>query len=161
MNTVLQIHNFIGECCLPELDEQIVALITSFIMFICVLILCWFIFSLVKNLLETVIDFLQYKFIISTNIDYDSITKALDSIISTSISDYIMLNGLYEQFIGENQEKELREYVSKALNDQLSSAFMQKLEFIYNKDAIPDLLARRILTTISIYIAKNNAAIKK
>ena len=72
-----------------------------------------------------------------------------------------MLNGLYEQFIGEQQEASLRQYVSSALEEQLSDAFLQKLEIIYNKDAIPDLLARRILTTISIYVAKNNAAIKK
>ena len=72
-----------------------------------------------------------------------------------------MLNGLYEQFIGEQQEASLRQYVSSALEEQLSDAFLQKLEVIYNKDAIPDLLARRILTTISIYVAKNNAAIKK
>ena len=72
-----------------------------------------------------------------------------------------MLNGLYEQFIGEQQEADLRQYVSSALEEQLSDAFLQKLEIIYNKDAIPDLLARRILTTISIYVAKNNAAIKK
>ena len=72
-----------------------------------------------------------------------------------------MLNGLYEQFIGEQQEASLRQYVSSALEEQLSDAFLQKLEIIYNKDAIPDLLARRILTTISIYVAKNNAATKK
>lgn len=140
---------------------QLSGLIDNIFTFISLLILCGFIFLLVNRIVITIIDFYRYKFIISIDVNYDELTSTLDTIITSSITDYVMLNGLYEQFIGEQQEASLRQYVSSALEEQLSDAFLQKLEIIYNKDAIPDLLARRILTTISIYVAKNNAAIKK
>ena len=140
---------------------QFAGLIDSLFSFVSILILCWFIFLLVNRIVITIINFYRYKFIISIDVNYDELTSVLDTIITSSITDYVMLNGLYEQFIGEQQEADLRQYVSSALEEQLSDAFLQKLEIIYNKDAIPDLLARRILTTISIYVAKNNAATKK
>ena len=140
---------------------QFAGLIDSLFSFVSILILCGFIFLLVNRIVITIINFYRYKFIISIDVNYDELTSVLDTIITSSITDYVMLNGLYEQFIGEQQEADLRQYVSSALEEQLSDAFLQKLEIIYNKDAIPDLLARRILTTISIYVAKNNAATKK
>ena len=140
---------------------QFAGLIDGLFSFVSILILCGFIFLLVNRIVITIINFYRYKFIISIDVNYDELTSTLDTIITSSITDYVMLNGLYEQFIGEQQEASLRQYVSSALEEQLSDAFLQKLEIIYNKDAIPDLLARRILTTISIYVAKNNAAIKK
>ena len=140
---------------------QFAGLTDSLFSFVSILILCWFIFLLVNRIVITIINFYRYKFIISIDVNYDELTSVLDTIITSSITDYVMLNGLYEQFIGEQQEADLRQYVSSALEEQLSDAFLQKLEIIYNKDAIPDLLARRILTTISIYVAKNNAATKK
>ena len=140
---------------------KVFGLIDNIFTFISIFILCGFIFLLINRIVETVIKFYRFKFIISIDVNYDELTATLDNIISSSISDYVMLNGLYEQFIGEQQEADLRQYVSNALEEQLSDAFLKKLEFIYNKDAIPALLARRILTTISIYVAKNNAAIKK
>ena len=140
---------------------QFAGLIDELFSFVSILILCGFIFLLVNRIVITIIDFHRYKFIISIDVNYDELTSVLDTIITSSITDYVMLNGLYEQFIGEQQEADLRQYVSSALEEQLSDAFLQKLEIIYNKDAIPDLLARRILTTISIYVAKNNAATKK
>ena len=140
---------------------QFAGLIDSLFSFVSILILCGFIFLLVNRIVITIISVSRYKFIISIDVNYDELTSVLDTIITSSITDYVMLNGLYEQFIGEQQEASLRQYVSSALEEQLSDAFLQKLEIIYNKDAIPDLLARRILTTISIYVAKNNAATKK
>lgn len=140
---------------------QVSGLIDNVFTFISILILCGFIFLLINRIVKTVIKFYRFKFIISIDVNYDELIATLDNIISGSISDYVMLNGLYEQYIGEQQEASLRQYVSNALDEQLSDTFLKKLEFIYNKDAIPDLLARRILTTISIYVAKNNAAIKK
>ena len=140
---------------------QVSGLIDNIFTFVSILILCGFIFLLINRIVETVIKFYRFKFIISIDVNYDELTATLDNIISSSISDYVMLNGLYEQYIGEKQEAGLRQYVSNALDEQLSDTFLKKLEFIYNKDAIPDLLARRILTTISIYVAKNNAAMKK
>lgn len=169
MNTLLLADNnpcFDGPCTPPPPNGileflQVYGLIDNIFTFVSILILCGFIFLLINRIVETVIRFYRFKFVISVDVNYDELIATLDNIISSSISDYVMLNGLYEQYIGEKQEAGLRQYVSNALDEQLSDTFLKKLEFIYNKDAIPDLLARRILTTISIYVAKNNAAMKK
>lgn len=137
------------------------AMFDNFFNLVGIIILCFIIFKLLNKIILTIIDFYRYKFIISIDADYDKFISILDSIINNNITDYITLNGLYDQFIGEEQEKKLRHYISNILEKQLSESFIKKLELIYNKEAIPELLAKRILTTISIYIAKNNAVKKK
>lgn len=168
MNTLVSNNNnFFHNFTLPSFPEEALEFLqtTNIIEWIfdliSILILCSFIYILANKLVKTIISFYEYKFMISAEVDYDKLISIIDSIISNSISEYITLNGFYDQFIGEQQEADLRVYVSNSLNEQLSEAFLEKLEFIYKKDSIPDLLARRILTTISIYIAKNNAAVKK
>lgn len=137
------------------------AMFDNFFNLVGIIILCFIIFKLLNKIILTIIDFYRYKFIISIDADYDKFISILDSIINNNITDYMTLNGLYDQFIGEEQEKKLRHYISNILEKQLSESFIKKLELIYNKEAIPELLAKRILTTISIYIAKNNAVKKK
>ena len=157
MNTYIN-SSFIPKMPPPkEIMEfmQIAGIVEYILNFISILILCAFIYILINKLVKTIINFYEYKFTISTQI------KTIDNIITNSITDFVTVNGLYEQFIGEEKEAELRSYVVSALDDQLSDVFMKKMEFVYNKEAIPSLLARRILTTVSIFIAKNNAAIKK
>lgn len=163
MNTYIN-SSFIPKMPPPkEIMEfmQIAGIVEYILNFISILILCAFIYILINKLIKTIINFYEYKFTISTQIDHDEIIKTIDTIITNSITDFVTVNGLYEQFIGEEKEAELRSYVVSALDDQLSDVFMKKMEFVYNKEAIPSLLARRILTTVSIFIAKNNAAIKK
>lgn len=100
---------------------------------------------------------LHYQLNLAAPLDSD-MSPMLDTIISEALEEYRILNLEYKnEYINDKMEKEILDAVQKSVSDRISPVFMDRLSLQYNKDALPDVIAKKIIMHVTAFVVENNS----
>lgn len=82
----------------------------------------------------------------------------LDNMITEALDEYRVLNlGYKNEYINEKQEQEIVNAVKDSISNRISPVFMDRLSLQYNKDALPDVIAKKIILHVTAFVVENNS----
>lgn len=89
--------------------------------------------------------------------------KILDIMIMECFNDYNMmiLVPKGEEFITDEREAEIRLDLAHKVSDRLSPRLISKLSAYYNIQSIGDIVAEKVYITVTNYVVRHNAELKK
>lgn len=82
----------------------------------------------------------------------------LDIFIQKQMDDYLVMNPKYLQsdYINSDMQTELNRGICKAVGEYMSPALYDKLELLYNKDSISDIIAKKVYIRTLYYVVDHN-----
>lgn len=98
-----------------------------------------------------------YVLHISTPLD-PHITEVLDNMCTECLNDYIVLSAeLFNiEYINDDLEKKIQHDILEMVTERISPAFIDKLSIYYNPKNINDLIARKVVITVTGYVVNVN-----
>ena len=89
---------------------------------------------------------------------HEDMAPILDNMITKALDEYRVLNlGYKNEYINEKQEQEIVNAVKDSISNRISPVFMDRLSLQYNKDALPDVIAKKIILHVTAFVVENNS----
>ena len=91
----------------------------------------------------------------------DEAVKILDKLIEDTMTDYLLLNRVFKEknFINSSEEQKIVHEVTDLVSSRISSIILDKLNFIYNEDAIYEVIGKKTYIRVMSYVMDNNRVI--
>lgn len=88
----------------------------------------------------------------------DEATKILDKLIEDTMTDYLLLNRAFKEksFINSAEEQKIVHEVTDLVSSRISPIVLDKLNFIYNEDAIYEVIGKKTYIRVMSYVMDNN-----
>lgn len=95
----------------------------------------------------------------STPNDADAL-EALDKLIESALTDYILLNRGFkstnEAHINSEEEKQIANTVAEIVSKRISPILMDKLNFYYSEESLSEVIGTRVYIRVMSYVIDNN-----
>ena len=91
----------------------------------------------------------------------DEAVKILDKLIEDTMTDYLLLNRVFKEknFINSSEEQKIVHEVTNLVSSRISPIVLDKLNFIYNEDAIYEVIGKKTYIRVMSYVMDNNRVI--
>ena len=91
----------------------------------------------------------------------DEAVKILDKLIEDTMTDYLLLNRVFKEknFINSSEEQKIIHEVTNLVSSRISPIILDKLNFIYNEDAIYEVIGKKTYIRVMSYVMDNNRVI--
>ena len=91
----------------------------------------------------------------------DEAVKILDKLIEDTMTDYLLLNRVFKEknFINSSEEQKIVHEVTDLVSSRISPIILDKLNFIYNEDAIYEVIGKKTYIRVMSYVMDNNRVI--
>ena len=91
----------------------------------------------------------------------DEAVKILDKLIEDTMTDYLLLNRVFKEknFINSSEEQKIVHEVTDLVSSRISPIVLDKLNFIYNEDAIYEVIGKKTYIRVMSYVMDNNRVI--
>ena len=91
----------------------------------------------------------------------DEAVKILDKLIEDTMTDYLLLNRVFKEknFINSSEEQKIVHEVTNLVSSRISPIILDKLNFIYNEDAIYEVIGKKTYIRVMSYVMDNNRVI--
>lgn len=91
----------------------------------------------------------------------DEAVKILDKLIEDTMTDYLLLNRVFKEknFINSTEEQKIVHEVTDLVSSRISPIILDKLNFIYNEDAIYEVIGKKTYIRVMSYVMDNNRVI--
>ena len=91
----------------------------------------------------------------------DEAVKILDKLIEDTMTDYLLLNRVFKEknFINSSEEQKIVHEVTNLVSSRISPIILDKLNFIYNEDAIYEIISKKTYIRVMSYVIDNNRVI--
>ena len=91
----------------------------------------------------------------------DEAVKILDKLIEDTMTDYLLLNRVFKEknFINSSEEQQIVHEVTDLVSSRISPIILDKLNFIYNEDAIYEVIGKKTYIRVMSYVMDNNRVI--
>ena len=91
----------------------------------------------------------------------DEAVKILDKLIEDTMTDYLLLNRVFKEknFINSSEEQKIIHEVTDLVSSRISPIILDKLNFIYNEDAIYEVIGKKTYIRVMSYVMDNNRVI--
>ena len=91
----------------------------------------------------------------------DEAVKILDKLIEDTMTDYLLLNRVFKEknFINSSEEQKIVHEVTNLVSSRISPMVLDKLNFIYNEDAIYEVIGKKTYIRVMSYVMDNNRVI--
>ena len=91
----------------------------------------------------------------------DEAVKILDKLIEDTMTDYFLLNRVFKEknFINSSEEQKIVHEVTNLVSSRISPIILDKLNFIYNEDAIYEVIGKKTYIRVMSYVMDNNRVI--
>ena len=91
----------------------------------------------------------------------DEAVKILDKLIEDTMTDYLLLNRVFKEknFINSSEEQKIVHEVANLVSSRISPIVLDKLNFIYNEDAIYEVIGKKTYIRVMSYVMDNNRVI--
>ena len=88
----------------------------------------------------------------------DEAVKILDKLIEDTMTDYLLLNRVFKEknFINSSEEQKIVHEVTNLVSSRISPIILDKLNFIYNEDAIYEVIGKKTYIRVMSYVMDNN-----
>ena len=88
----------------------------------------------------------------------DEAVKILDKLIEDTMTDYLLLNRVFKEknFINSSEEQKIVHEVTDLVSSRISPIILDKLNFIYNEDAIYEVIGKKTYIRVMSYVMDNN-----
>ena len=94
---------------------------------------------------------------LSTQIRLSDINGILDDIIQDSISEFLLENNISsDMYITTELEDELRRFLALDVSNKISKPIYTKLTYVLRDTYIYDYIAKRIMNTVTLFVARQN-----
>lgn len=99
----------------------------------------------------------EYKIRLGVTLDQD-LDKVLDQIITSCFNEYSLINLVIKPdwYIKEDEEIKINKEVAHLVTQRLSPIILEKLYIVYNKDALYDIIAKKIHFIVAEFVIKHN-----
>ena len=100
----------------------------------------------------------RQKLIKDTDYSEEKILGHLDYIISECINEYALfnINTKNKYYISSNDEQEMIQWVAEKVPSRMSNILMTQLSYIYDSEAISDVIGTRVYASIVDYVLQHN-----
>ena len=91
----------------------------------------------------------------------DEAVKILDKLIEDTMTDYLLLNRVFKEknFINSSEEQKIVHEVTDLVSSRISPIILDKLNFIYNEDAIYEVIGKKTYIRVMSYVMDDNRVI--
>lgn len=88
----------------------------------------------------------------------DDIEARLDTVIESCFQEYSLMNLIYKSdwYIKEEEEIQISKDICTLVSDRISPVMLKQLELYYNKDAIYDIIAKRVYFKVTTFVIDHN-----
>ena len=88
----------------------------------------------------------------------DEAVKILDKLIEDAVTDYILLNRAFKEksFINSAEEQKIVHEITDLVSSRISPIVLDKLNFMYNEDAIYEVIGKKTYIRVMSYVLDNN-----
>lgn len=103
------------------------------------------------------LDLRQYDIDTHLNVT-DDIEKRLDTVIESCFQEYSLMNLIYKTdwYIVEDEEIQISKDICALVSDRISPVMMKQLSLYYNKEAILDIIAKRVYFKVTNFVIEHN-----
>ncbi|MGN1393029.1 MAG: hypothetical protein ACI4V7_03095 [Succinivibrionaceae bacterium] len=128
------------------------------------MIMCVIFFIFIFNVIDRIFEYKEEKLEIEKHrirletelsSDLDSI---LDQIINNCFNEYKVMELIIKPdwYIKENEEIKINKDIAELVAQRLSPTIMDKLNIVYNENAISDIIAKKIHFIVANYVIEHN-----
>ena len=91
----------------------------------------------------------------------DEAVKILDKLIEATTTDYLLLDSVFKEnnFINSFDAQKIVHKVTTLVSSRISPIVLDKLNFIYNEDAIYEVIGKKTYIRVMSYVMDNNRVI--
>ena len=99
----------------------------------------------------------KYDIDLHLNISND-IEARLDTVVESCFQEYSLMNLIYKTdwYITEKEEIQISKDICTLISGRISPVMLKQLELYYNKDAIFDVIAKRVYFKVTTFVIDHN-----
>lgn len=125
--------------------------------FVTIILLIFIVLANIFSKIDRLISLKETQITMRARLDNSALT-ALDNIINEAFEEYKILefNVKEYQYISNAIEKEIVEYLSAEVSRRISPLLLKKLEYLYNKEYVGQLIGKRVYLIVLNFVLEYN-----